>query len=174
MMFFFPLAYSCMTLSYMDIYFTQLFLLSIYFISKEKITYAAISFMAATLIKLPPLIVAPFFLIYAFSYIKEKSATKKVAILNFFIKVIFPTGAMLLITLAIFGNEIYLAMERAFGHNCLSCGALNFNQLFPVLLYEVSTDQNIFLAFTKDTNWLIPYKQNDSLVYSIAFITFVS
>lgn len=171
LVFFIPLAYSCLALSYMDIYFTPFFLLAIYFTCKEKPAAAAFFFILSALIKSPPLIVAPFIVIYAYSYFLTRY-NKVQAAQQFCLRVLLPAAALLLPTYLVFGNEYVEAFSRSFWHNCLSCNALNFNRLLPIMQYNFITDQSMLSALLRQTRLDTSYNASNDLLFVIAKILF--
>ncbi len=171
-LFFIPLAYSCLSLSYMDIYFTPFFLLSLYFVHRQKPVIAIAFFIAAALIKSPPLIIAPFLLVYLYCHFRKIHHTWQTT-LSKTLQALLPSVVIAtLVTYSIFGNEPVAALLRGFGHNCLSCNALNFNRLSPVLAYNFSTGQNLWDTLLYKTVWVESYKQSDTLLYGIAKLLF--
>lgn len=171
-----PLIYSCLSLSYMDIYFTPFFLLSMYFISREKPVPATIFFMFAALIKFPPLIIAPFLITYSYCHFKKLSTSQLGAIKKFLIHIILPSTLLIFITYLIFGNELFLSLLRSFSHNCISCNALNFNRYSQLIIYNFLTDQSMVSALLNKTLLveIQPITQNffNEMPYTIAYILF--
>jgi hypothetical protein len=174
LIFFVPLAYSCLALSYMDIFFTPFFLASVYFLSKEKLLPAAIFFACASMVKYPVLIVAPFFLAYGIFLSIKKTSSITGAAQHIAVNAVLPAAAILLITYTIFGVEPLHALIRGFGHNCLSCNAMNFNRLSSVIQYDFYTDQNLWTAILRKTALVSSYNQSDEILYTIAQAGFIA
>jgi hypothetical protein len=124
------LSYSCMALSYIDIYFAPFFLLALYWLQKEKFKMALLSFTAACLLKYPPLIVAPFFLFFCFYFNSQKNTGSLKNIFSCLLPALLLAAAVLLP----FGAEPVKALQRAFQHSLLSAQALNLNWIIGRVL----------------------------------------
>ncbi len=115
------LSYSCIALSYIDIYFAPFLLLAFYWLQNENLPMALLSFTAACLLKYPPLIIAPFFLLFLFHSPKKLFSLKQALLC------ILPAILLAAALLLPFGLEPLKALQRAFQHTLLSAQALNFN-----------------------------------------------
>lgn len=123
------LVYSCMALSYIDIYFAPFFLWSFYSLQQSKWRQAMLAFTLACLIKYPPLIILPFLLWYLVASMVNQGQ-RRLSIMSVFLLPLL----LVVITLSVFGLEPFRALERAFNHSILSAQALNMNWIITRLL----------------------------------------
>lgn len=117
---------SSLGLAYLDIYFAPAFLYSLYCLQKNKITQFALFFVAACLIKFPPVLVAPFLLIYiAAHHLRKQYLAQDMKILCK--KIILPCFILLTPVLFLFGKTLIMALLKTGSAAWLSAWALNFN-----------------------------------------------
>jgi len=117
---------SSLGLAYLDIYFAPALLFSLYRLQQGKISQFLFFFTLACLIKFPPLMIAPFFLIYIISHHWRKKQTHtNTEILNW--KSLAPAFGLLIVILFLFGKTLVLALLKATQAPWLSAWALNFN-----------------------------------------------
>jgi len=109
---------SSLGLGYLDIYFAPVLLMSLYRLQQGSISQFAIFFLLACLIKFPPLLVAPFFLVYLFAHFNFKSLCRRI---------ILPCVVLLIPILFFFGKTLILALLKTANAAWLSAWALNFN-----------------------------------------------
>lgn len=133
------LTYSCMTLSYVDIYFTPFLLLAFYMLHRGKSAQGMFAFTLACFIKYPPLIIFPFFIVFIiFLYVKhvDENSMRRQS----YYSLLLPSGLLLILTFLVFGLEPLKALQRGvFGHNMLNAQALNLNWIIKRII-QLTTD----------------------------------
>ena len=117
---------SSLGLAYLDIYFAPVLLLALYFLQQHKLPQFAVLFMAACLIKFPPLLLAPFFLIYIVAkYIRVQHIRQDLK--HLCQQIVWPCLIFLVPVLLLFGKGLAIALLKIGGAPWLSAWALNFN-----------------------------------------------
>jgi len=164
---FLALLLSSMCLSYIDIYFAPFILLSFYCFSKNKVAAGIILFTIAAMIKYPPLIIAPFILVYLID-ISKKSDKKSIFVLN---KILIPVLVVIIPIFIVFGQEPVNALVRAFQHPRLSSQALNFNWIITALIY-VFQDGRSFLDVWGNNIQMLDSPHWANIMAKILFIFF--
>ncbi len=137
-LFFIPLAYTCISLLYLEIYFAPYFLTSIYLLHKEKLIPSLICLAISMLIKQILLIIFPFLFIYLVKHYKKKSGSLGASTLNAITIVLSTIGILYLITLSIFGKAFLDTFITGFKEPGLVYQALNFNYLTSTIFKNSS------------------------------------
>jgi hypothetical protein len=117
---------SSLGLAYLDIYFAPVLLLSLYRLQQGKITQFALFFMLACLIKFPPLLTAPFFIVYiAAHYLRRQQLRRDLTFLCR--QILLPCFILLVPVMFLFGKSLIIALLKTGSTAWLSAWALNFN-----------------------------------------------
>lgn len=117
---------SSLGLAYLDIFFAPVLLFALYCLQQGKINPFVFFFTLACLIKFPPLIVAPFFLVYLTAhYIRRQHLIHDIKTLCR--TALIPTVFLLMVVLFFFGKTLLVALVKTTGTAWLSAWALNFN-----------------------------------------------
>jgi hypothetical protein len=134
------LTLSSTSLGYIDIYFLPTFLLSLFFLQKNKFHMFSFFFTLTILIKWQPIIIAPFFLVYIIRKIFNEPNSRKKR------RIIFdstsPALVILFGALSLWGfvpiakSFIY----ASFFHDFLSANALNFNWVLTWLIRVIKPE----------------------------------
>jgi hypothetical protein len=173
---------SSLCLSYIDILFCPFILLAFYFISKEKIAFGVFFFTAATFIKYPPIIIAPFLAFYLIHLKLQKQYSSNFLIRQFLVDLLLPVMLIVIPVFVFFGMEPVYALQRAFEHSILSAQAFNFNwivtrfiQIFPGMEFSPQgwelNDRYIWLK----TEWsFVLLRITVSVFYLSLFAAFLS
>jgi len=117
---------SSLGLAYLDIYFAPALLFSLRRLQQGKLSQFAFFFTLACLIKFPPLMIAPFLLVYIVTnHWRQKQTRTNIEILNW--KSLAPTFGLLTVILFFFGKTLLIALLKTTQAPWLSAWALNFN-----------------------------------------------
>jgi hypothetical protein len=123
-LFYAAMLYSALGLGYLDILFAFPLLLALYCLQQHKLTLFSVCFLLACLVKFPPLLVAPFFLVYLCATAAPGWRATLVALLK---RMVLPCLLLLVPVLALFGKTLLIALVKTSGAPWLSAWALNFN-----------------------------------------------
>lgn len=145
------LVYSCLALSYLDIYIVPSLLLAFIAIRAGNLRSGLLWYSLAVMTKYPPLIIAPFLGIYVAAQLWQGSAVRFVRAL---LQVCWPSLLLVVLLLAIFGQEPLLALRRALLHSDLSANALNFNWVQTRVIQLLFSGRDIVEAWNDDARLL--------------------
>ena len=134
------LTLSSASIGYIDIYFLPTFLLSLYFLQKNKFHMFSLFFTLTILIKWQPIIIAPFFLFYIIRKIFDEPnpRLKRRIILD-------STSPTLIIIFGAISLWGFVPMAKSFiyasfFHDFLSANALNFNWVLTWLIRVIKPE----------------------------------
>ena len=120
-------------LGYIDIYTFPTLILSFLALSKKKYVLFSVLFTLTCLIKMQPLIIAPFLIIYLLDF-RNVNDLKHFDWKGFFKNLVLPTLLILSLIVAIYGVEVVNAFFRAAENPRLSGNALNLNWIITYFL----------------------------------------
>jgi hypothetical protein len=113
-------------LGYTDITYTPTLLLALWALQKRRWLPFTLLYGISCLIKWQPIIIAPVLLIYILN-ISDWRQWRQIDIKQIVLQILLPALIVTAILLAVFGTELFLALDRASVDELLSGNALNFN-----------------------------------------------
>jgi hypothetical protein len=113
-------------LGYTDITYTPTLLLALWALQKRRWLPFTLLYGISCLIKWQPIIIAPVLLIYILN-ISDWRQWRQIDIKQIALQILLPALIVTAILLAVFGTELFLALDRASVDELLSGNALNFN-----------------------------------------------
>jgi hypothetical protein len=120
-------------LSYLDIYMLPTFIISFWALNKKKYVLFSVLFTLTCLIKMQPIIIAPFLIIYLLDF-RNVNDLKRFDWKEFIKKLVFPSILIISLTFTVYGLEIVTAFSNATNDNMLSGDALNLNWIMTYFL----------------------------------------
>jgi hypothetical protein len=130
-------AYNAMALGYMDSWCAPFLFLSFYFLDRNKLALGILAYALACLVKLQPLIIGPFILLYAFrpQGIRQWQALPLRADVW---RTAAAVAVLLMVFFAFFGNFISVTLQQGFAHSRSSLTANGLNvPLLSGLIYRL-------------------------------------
>ena len=115
-----------MAYGYTDMYFAAFLVGALWALYKDKLALFTVLYCGACLVKLQPLILAPFLVIYLLG-VQHFADWRLIAAKRLGLRVILPAALMALGTLAIFGKPVVDALSLGLTNPFLSGQALNLN-----------------------------------------------
>ena len=164
-------------LGYIDIYTFPTLILSFLALSKKKYVLFSVLFTLTCLIKMQPLIIAPFLIIYLLDF-RNVNDLKHFDWKEFIKKLALPSILIFSLIVGIYGIEVISAFSRATDNPHFSGQALNFNWIITYFLrafhyfgslkegyikWIITEDLRIVLASQNIIFWVLPC--NNFLVY---------
>jgi Gpi18-like mannosyltransferase len=115
-----------MAYGYTDIYFAPFLVGALWALHKNKLALFTVLYCGACLVKLQPLVLAPYLVIYLLG-VQHIADWRQIAARRLTLRVILPAALMALGTLAIFGKPVVDALSVGLTNPFLSGQALNLN-----------------------------------------------